>query len=156
MNDPETIIYVLLLLIFLLSRLFRGAKKLQQPQQPAPPTVQPPAEEKPDLFETIRREIMRQQELQKQRRKAEEESKQHVPAPQKKIAKVSPQKAVHPPMPDEGTYVLDRIEGEGIGSLAEKIIKTPLPEEQEERPAAAFDPREAFMMKTLLERKFEV
>ena len=154
MGDLETVIYVILIVIFLISRLIRGAKKNQQRQQRSPETVPPPVEKQPEsLFDTIRREIQGQQELEK----SKQEAKQQIPAPQKKVVKKAPKKTVRVPMTvGDDMQFLDQIGEEGVSSFSEKMKKTFLPTEQEQRKSFEFDPREAFMMKTLLERRFEV
>ncbi len=146
MDDLENIIYVILIVIYIASRLFRKAK----PRQPTPEMVQPPVEKKPEsLFDTIREEIKRQQEL----AKAQQEAKEKPPVQQKKPSKPARKKTVQPePALVEGELTLDTVEGEGVSSLDKKIKTALLIEEKEESPALEFDPREAFRIKTLLER----
>lgn len=146
MGDLENIIYVILVVIYFASRLFRKAK----PQEHKPEMVQPPVEKKPEsLFDTIREEIKRQQEI----AKAQQEAKEKPPVPPKKVVKPAPRKRVQPqPVFIEGEPELDTIEVEGVSALDKKMKQAFLREEKEESPAVEFDPREAFKMKTLLER----
>lgn len=145
MGDLENIIYIILIVIYIASRLFRKAK----PQQSQPEMVQPPVEKKPEsLFDTIREEIKKQQEL----AKARQQEKEKIPVPQKKAPKPERKKTIKlQPVLVEDEPTLDTIGGEGTSALGNKM-KTALLIGKEESPTLEFDPREAFRLKTLLER----
>ena len=142
MDDLKPIIYTIFLVIYILYRIFK--KKSQNPTS-AP--MEPPVEKKPEsLFDTIRKGIEKQQE----QAKSQKESKQQHPTTQKKIAKASTKK--EPSAPAIAKPVLDIVEKEeGVSTTSRRIEKAHLIEDKRKR-AFEFKPREAFMMKTLLER----
>jgi len=148
MDDLKPIIYTIIIVIYILSRIFKRAKKKSQKE--APVLVEPHTEKKPEsLFETIREEIRKQQELEKSR----QESKQQTPIPKKQVAKVAAKKTVLAPAQLEHEPILDSIEKEeGVSTISSDKMKESLWKEEEKERVFEFDPREAFKMKTLLER----
>ena len=154
MDDLKPLVYTIFIVIYLLYRVFRGAKKMQQQPGQSPP-VQPPVEKEPEsLFETIRREIKKQQQL----TETKQEAKPTAAAPEKKPLKVSPKKTTRASVLNEGGNVpmIDEIQKEGARASSEKTRKERVLIQQEEEQSSDFDPREAFMMKTLLDRRFEM
>lgn len=151
MDDLGNIVYIVLLAIFLISRLFRGAKKTQEnqpaPSQPQPVSPTPNQKKEKSLLETIMEEMERQKELNK-------------PKPEVKQKSYSPKKTPLPvkksvePLISESSGSLEHIgKEEGLSALLQKMKQTSSPDEGETR-TFEFNPREAFMMKTLLERPY--
>ncbi len=149
--DIETIIYLVFLGIFLLFRLLKGAQKLQGKGQPLP-------------WETQQTPETRENDRPKQ----EAGSPEEIPIPEifkqfekpKKKTEIKqkaykPQKVFKKPQPAMMMEGLDKIEAEEGVSAIDKAIKanyTPGFEIIEEE-VFQFDPREAFRMKILLERR---
>ena len=138
MDGIETIIYIILFIIFIISRVIRGMKKTGENEEPAHDPWQSPPERKVEPQKTHApeksvREIakrMRQKPVKTLERKKED----HV-------------------FPENS---LDKIEmEEGVSSLKKEMKQIfEQPAETKER-GFQFDPREAFMMKTLLERPYQ-
>jgi hypothetical protein len=167
MDDPKALIYIIFLVIFILARLFRQKNKEQQQQPPhvpppqqhqQPPPYRQPTPPEPQkektLLETIMEEVERQKELSKPKQ-PEIKQKTYKPAkkPQPRIVR-----QYSPVLQGEleSSEPIDHIEREeGISSISERLKRSVnLIEEPEPERKFEFDPREAFMMKTLLERPY--
>jgi len=155
MDDLDPLVYIVLAVIYFLARAFRGAKKLQKqppPQKPAETPSQPPVVVPPQPVFT---------EMKKTVSKPEIKIRQKVFVPEKKARKSEGWK--REPMPgsievmEPHTAPIEHIEKEtGYSSLQDKMKQMFAEEAKESAPLFEFDPRQAFMMKTLLERKFDI
>ena len=158
MDDFSDIVYVILGVVFLLFRLFR--KKPQENQPPAPSEYKPhqfqPAGNKKEksLLETIREEIERQKQLTAPTPEARQPEIRQKTFSSKKTKKTNPKKFLEPIVHEGSNMSANIYKGEGGASIPEQIKRTFVIEEQPEEKRFEFDPREAFMMKTLLERPY--
>lgn len=154
MDNIEDILYVIFLVVFLLFRLFKksAGEKQSAPHSPQAPSAPPVAPEK-NLMDVIREEMERQKELNKKKSPIKQKSQQFKK--QKKQDKpASPAEFLPPQWSSvvEGESIDYVGKEEGESSFTGKM-KHVITEEQEEK-RFEFDPREAFMMKTLLERPY--
>ena len=148
MEDLKPLFWIIFFAIYLISRFFRKPKK-QQGMEPGQPPGQPTVVEQPEsLFDTLREEIRRQKEMER----AKQKQKQQQPAPQRKVVKAAPKKTVQKTKPADWMTELNSLENEGVSVFKEKMKTVAINEEVEEIPAFEFDPREAFKIKTLLDK----
>ena len=154
MDDFSDIVYVILGVFFLLFRLFK--KKPQEYQPPAPSEYNPqPAPKEKSLFDTIREEIERQKKLNEPKAETRQPEVKQKTFSSKKTKKFStPKKFLEPAVHEGSNMSVNIYKGEGGTSMPVEMKRAFLLEEQTEEKRFEFDPREAFMMKTLLERPY--
>ena len=150
MDDLKPIVYIFFIVIYVISRIMKGAKKLKQEQSQQKPVGQipPPVKMPPTpVFKEMKKPVQ----------KPKIEIKQKVFAPERKAKKADTEKRRVMPGSIETTEPvttpIERIGMEtGFSSLPAQIKQTLSREEQKQSAAFEFDPRQAFMLKTLLER----
>ncbi|HXH19150.1 MAG TPA: hypothetical protein VNJ07_08700 [Chitinophagales bacterium] len=151
-DDLKPIVYVILLVIFLIARIIRGAKKFQKGQAEKKAEIPPvfaEAGETPPLAPVEKKRLPK-------KTGTEIRQKVYTPPKPKKTTRASELLMPGSIEAIELEKPIDRHEKEeGVSAIAEKM-KFVIPAEEEEQPAFEFNPREAFMFKTLLDRKFDV
>ncbi|MDZ4847107.1 MAG: hypothetical protein SH857_16360 [Chitinophagales bacterium] len=156
MDDFGDIVYVILGVVFLLFRLFK--KKAQENQAPAPSEYNhapaPSSKKEKSLLDTIREEIERQKQLTTPKPKARQPEIRQKTFSSKKTKKENTKKFLEPVVHEGSNMSVNIYKGEGGASVSEQLKRSIVIEDQPEEKRFEFDPREAFMMKTLLERPY--
>lgn len=169
MDEGGNILPFIIGVLILLYRLFGGRKEREEQQLPPPPTHTehpvPPPQSQPhkgqkSLLETIMEEVEKQKKLNEAKPKEVARPKTEIKQKSYKPEKRKPKKT-EDFLPsyygrEELRTDIDKVEREeGVSSISDRLKRATAAgtEEQQERKFE-FDPREAFMMKTLLERPY--
>ncbi len=148
MDDLKPIIYIIFVVIFLISRVIKGAKKFQEgqsqpPRQTPPPVTMPPT----PVFTEIKKPAPP---------KPKTEIKQKVVVSERKAKTERAKREVMPGSIEQTeplTIPIEHFEKEtGLSGIPDRWKQKSSEAKVEQPTTFEFDPREAFMMKTLLDR----
>ncbi len=160
MPEGKILVYIFFIAFFIISRLLRKKNEdaQERPHVP-PPTQEPPVQSPPPykkektFLETVMEEVERQKKLNNPK---QHEVKQKTQKVERKSKTRKPAEFIPSQWGGvEQTEPIDHLEKEeGTSSIPEKYKRSVMIEEPEPEKKFEFDPREAFMMKTLFERPY--
>ncbi len=154
--DIETIIYVILLVVFIISRVIRGAKKVQEgqtdneqfpfpfPEEKPEPKPEMKPERVPPMREMQQKPVDDRQERRVSHAELREETRKASVKEQARMQKKA----------DTYQAFLEAARREGEDAFKASSGKMSQMEIEEEY-TYQFNPREAYMMKELLDRRYE-